>query len=105
LTKNRAAVVDFFEDMLRARKFLFNPANHKEAVEIVSGFTKAPPERLDSWLFTKRDYYRDPDARVNVGVLQKNVDQLHQAGSIKQRLDVGKYVDHSYLDEAAKRLK
>jgi sulfonate transport system substrate-binding protein len=104
LTKNRAAVTDFFEDMLRMRKFYFNPANHKEAVKVVSDFTKAPPERLDSWLFSKRDYYRDPNARVDIGALQKNIDQLHKVGSIKQPLNVKKYVDQSYLEEAIKRV-
>ena len=42
LQKNRAAVVDFLEDALRARHFYFDPANHKEAVAIVAQFTKQP---------------------------------------------------------------
>ena len=36
LQQHRAAMVDFMEDVLRARRFYFDPKNHKEAVEIVS---------------------------------------------------------------------
>lgn len=105
IEKNRAAIVDFFEDMLRARKFYFDKANHKESVKLVSDFTKIPPENLDAWLFTERDFYRDPNAYPSVATLQKNVDQLHKAGAIKQPLEVGKYVDLSLIEEAIKRGK
>ena len=40
LEKNRAAMIDFMEDMLRDRRYLFDPANHAEAVRIVSEFTQ-----------------------------------------------------------------
>jgi sulfonate transport system substrate-binding protein len=103
LEKNRAAMIDFMEDMLRDRKFLFDPANHSEAVKIVSEFTKIPADKLDSWLFTKRDFYRDPNARPDLVALQANVDQLYKEGSIKQALDVRKYTDLSILEEALQR--
>jgi NitT/TauT family transport system substrate-binding protein len=105
LEKNRAAMTDFMEDMLRDRQFLFDPANHNEAVKIVSDFTKIPASSLDSWLFTKRDFYRDPHARPDLVALQSNIDQLHKEGSIKQALDVRKYTDLSILEEAIKRAK
>jgi sulfonate transport system substrate-binding protein len=105
LEKNRAAMVDFMEDMLRDRRFLFDPANHKEAVQIVSEFTKIPPEKLDGWLFTKKDFYRDPNARPDLVALQGNIDQLHKDGALKQPLDVKKYVDLSILEDAIKRLQ
>ena len=105
LEKNRAAMIDFMEDMLRDRRFLFDPANHAEAVRIVSEFTKIPADKLDSWLFTKRDFYRDPDARPDLATLQGNVDQLHKEGALKQAIDVKKFSDLSILEEALKRLK
>ncbi len=104
LEKNRAAMTDFMEDMLRDRRFLFDPANHAEAVRIVSEFTKIPAAQLDSWLFTTRDFYRDPMARPDVAALQKNIDQLYQDGSIKRPLDVKSYIDLSLLEAAIKRI-
>jgi len=104
LEKNRSAMTDFMEDMLRDRRFLFDPANHAEAVKIVSDFTKIPTAALDSWLFTTRDFYRDPNARPDIAALQLNIDQLYQEGSIKRPLDVKSYVDLSLLEEAIKRL-
>lgn len=103
LEKNRAAMIDFMEDMLRDRRYLFDPANHSEAVKIVSEFTKIPADKLDGWLFTNRDFYRDPNARPDLVALQANVDQLHKEGAIKQALDVRKYADLSILEEALKR--
>lgn len=103
LEKNRAAVVDLLEDMLRARRYLFDPANHDEAASIVSEFSKVPREKLKSWMFTKKDYYRDPDARPDAAALQANIDQLHQEGALKQTVEVKKYLDLSLLEEAIKR--
>jgi NitT/TauT family transport system substrate-binding protein len=103
LQKNRAAMVDFMEDMLRARAHLFDPANHAEAVDIVSKFTKIPADKLDSWLFTNRDFYRDPNARPDLAGLQKTVDEMYQQGAFKQHLDVNKYADLSILEDAIKR--
>lgn len=103
LQKNRAAMVDFMEDMLRARTYLFDPKNHAEAVKIVSDFTKIPADKLDSWLFTKRDFYRDPNARPNLPVLQGSVDELYRQGALKQHLNVNKYTDLSLLEDAIKR--
>lgn len=61
LDAHRAAVVDLLEDMLRARRFYIDPKNHEEALDIVVRFTKLPRERFASWVFTRHDYYRDPD--------------------------------------------
>jgi hypothetical protein len=36
LQKNRAAMVDFMSDVLRARRFYLDPTNHDEVVGIVS---------------------------------------------------------------------
>src|SRR6185437_14255197 len=104
LEKNRAAVTDFLEDALRARHFYFDPANHKEAVAIVAQFTKQPPDQLDPWLFTKHDYYRDPNGLPDVGALQSSVDLLNQLGFLKAHLDAKSYVDLSLVREAAARL-
>ena len=102
--KNRAAMVDFMEDMLVIERWYMDPKNHKEVTEIAGKMMKAPPERFD-WLFTKKDYYRNPDMLPDLKALQANIDLTHQLGFIKAPMDVSKYTDLSIVQEAAKRLK
>jgi sulfonate transport system substrate-binding protein len=104
IDKNRAAVLDLLEDTVRAYRWYHDPANHKEAVDILAKFTKLPPERLD-WAFTKRDDYRDPNGIVDMAALQRNVDDVYKLGFIKSALDVSKYADLSLVKEAAARIK
>ena len=104
LKKNRPAVVDFFEDFIRSTRWFIEPANHGAAVGIVSRFTKVPPERL-GWVFTKRDFYRDPNLRPDLESIQRGVDMLKEFGFIKQSVDIRAYSDLSLVEEAARRLK
>jgi NitT/TauT family transport system substrate-binding protein len=104
IDKNRAAVLDLLEDTVRAYRWYADPANHKEAVDILAKFTKLPPERLD-WAFTKRDDYRDTSGIVDLATLQHNVNDAHALGFIKTELDVAKYADLSLVKEAAARIK
>ncbi len=104
LAKNRAAAVDFLEDYMRALHWYYDPANHDAVVKTIADFMKAPPERFSSWVFSERDYYRDPHAAVDVAALQKNVDAQHQLGFLKAPIDVAKYVDPSLAKEAAQRV-
>jgi NitT/TauT family transport system substrate-binding protein len=104
LDKNRAAMVDFMEDMIRIERWYLDPKNHDEVAKIASGFLKVPPERF-GWLFTQQDYYRDPDAKPDLGALQRNVDICAELGIFRSKFDVKKYADLSIVEEAAKRVK
>ena len=104
IDKNRAAMIDFMEDMMRIERWFMDPKNHDEVMKIASKITKAPPERF-AWLFTKQDYYRNPDMLPNLDALQSNIDTTHGLGFIKAKMDVRKYTDLSLAQEAAKRLK
>lgn len=104
IAKNRAAMVDFMEDMLRITKWYEDPKNHDEVAQIASKITKAPPERF-GWLFTKQDEYRDPNMIPNLVALQRNVDVTRELGFVKKKIDINKYADLSLVREAAKRLK
>ncbi len=104
LDKNRAAMVDFMEDMLRIVHWYLDPKNHKEATEIAARLTKQPADRFN-WLFTKDDCYRDPNMLPDLDALQRNVDMTHDLGFVKSSLDVKKYSDLTIVEEAAKRLK
>jgi NitT/TauT family transport system substrate-binding protein len=105
LEKNRAAAVDFMEDALRAVRFYLDPRNHEEAVQIAARVTKAPPERFRDWLFTRRDYYRDPDLLPDLAALQANVDLARELGFVKARLDVAGHAELGIVREAAARLR
>ena len=104
IDKNRAAMVDFMEDLLRVAHWYLDPKNHAEVAQIASKITKAPPERF-GWLFTKADTYRDPNLVPNLEALQRNVDTTRDLGFVKKKIDITKYADLSLVKEAAKRLK
>ena len=104
IEKNRAALVDYMEDMLVIERWYLDPKNHDEVAKIASSLLKIPPERF-GWLFTKKDYYRDPNMMPDLVALQRNVDVVLDLGLIKSRLDVKAHSDLSLVEEAAKRLK
>ncbi|HEY1363846.1 MAG TPA: ABC transporter substrate-binding protein [Xanthobacteraceae bacterium] len=105
LQRNRDALVDFMEDVLRVTRWYTDPANHDEAVQIIAQFTKRPPELFAGWLFTRRDYYRDPDGLPNLDVLQQNINALRALGLAKADLDVRDHVDLTVAQEAARRIR
>jgi sulfonate transport system substrate-binding protein len=104
IEKNRAAIVDFLEDDIRATRWYMDPANHAEAAKIVSDYIHVPPERL-GWIFTHDDFYRDPGLRPDIPGIQKNVDMLVDFNLISTKIDVAKHADLSMVEEAAKRVK
>jgi sulfonate transport system substrate-binding protein len=104
IDKNRAALVDYMEDMIRIVRWYLDPKNHDEATKIAANLLKVPPERAN-WIFTKQDYYRDPDMMPDLAALQRNVDTTLELGFIRSRLDVKQHSDLSLIEEAAKRLK
>lgn len=105
LDKNRAAMVDFLEDALRALRWYLEPANHAAAVGIIAGFTHLPAARFDAWFLTHKDQYRDPDGLPNLDALQHNLDTQHELGFLKATVAVGDYVDLSLVKEAGERLR
>lgn len=105
IEKNRAAVVDYFEDYLRALHWYLDPTNRQEAIKILAAFTKQPESLFDSWVFTHKDQYRDPDALPNIDVMQENMDLLWRDGFIKAKVDLRPHVDLSLIREAAARLR
>lgn len=104
LQKHRAEMVDFMEDYLHTLRYLTDPAHHQEAVEIVAEATKQKPASFEDWIFTDKDYYRDPNALPNLEALQVNVDMQHKLGFLRSPLEVKKYADLSIVTEAARRL-
>jgi sulfonate transport system substrate-binding protein len=103
IAQHRAVLVDFFEDWQRAMRWYYDPKNRAEAIRILSNFTKQPPATYQDWLFTKEDYYRNPDVIPNVKALQSNLDVQKELGLLNISIDVNKYADLSLVEDAAKR--
>jgi sulfonate transport system substrate-binding protein len=103
IENNRAALVDFLEDVVHAIRWYSDPANHDEAVGIVARLNKQPPARM-GWAFTSSDQYRDPNDMPNLAALQSNLQKQKQVGLLSIDIDVKKYADVSMVEEAAKRV-
>jgi sulfonate transport system substrate-binding protein len=103
IAQHRAVLVDFFEDWQRAMRWYYDPKNRAEAIRILSNFTKQPPAAYEDWLFTKEDYYRNPDVIPNVKALQNNLNVQKELGLLNISIDVNKYADLSLVEDAAKR--
>ena len=109
LEKNRAVVVDYLEDSLRALHWYTDPANHDEVVKIIAGYMKIPPKVFQGWLFRRGgqdgDFFHDPNGMPDAGALQSNIDTQRGLGLLKGELDVKKFIDLSYVEEAAKKAR
>jgi NitT/TauT family transport system substrate-binding protein len=104
IAKNRAALVDFLEDNIRARKWLYDPANRDAAIKLVAKVTKQPEENFREWVFTTKDSYRAPDAAFDPKLLQKNIDDLKTLGVTDKTFDVSQKMDMSLIADAKKRV-
>jgi sulfonate transport system substrate-binding protein len=101
---NRAALTDYMEDYLRSLRWYLDPANHKEAVAIVSNFTKLPPEHFEPWLLTKGDQYRDPDGKPDLQAMQHDIDVQKDMGFLAAPFAVAQYADLGIIEAADRRL-
>jgi len=104
IAAHRAALVDFFEDTQRAMRWFLDPKNRGAVLDIVARFTKRPASAYADWLFTKEDDYHDVDARVDLDVMQRDIDTMRRTGMVNIAIDVKKYADLSLVEDAVKRL-
>jgi NitT/TauT family transport system substrate-binding protein len=103
LAANRAAMIDFMTDFMRAQRWFLDPANRPAALQIVTAFTKASPALYD-YIWTQRDYFRDPRGMPNLEALQHSIEVQVELGILRAPLDVKAYSDLSLVQEAAARL-
>jgi sulfonate transport system substrate-binding protein len=104
IKKNRAALVDMFEDAIRVTRWLTDPKNHEAVVEIAAKIAKQPPANV-GYVFSKTDLYRDPNMLPNIPNLQRAIDAQAEVGLLKKKLDVAPFADLSLVKEAAARIK
>jgi hypothetical protein len=106
IAKHRPAMVDFAEDHIRFRRWIFDRRNRPAALALVSSVTKQPPQVYEDYAFTKRDHWRDRDAKVDYALLQKNMEDAVALGLLKERVQLApKYTDESLINDALKRIK
>src|SRR5260221_6818809 len=55
IDKNRAALVDFLEDVQRATRWYLDPGNHDAAVDIIASVTKQTTDQVSHCVFTQDD--------------------------------------------------
>jgi NitT/TauT family transport system substrate-binding protein len=104
IAKNRAALVDFLEDNIRLRRWMYDPATRMDAVRLLAKLAKQPVEEFQEWAYTNKDSYKDPRALISLDRYQKNVDDMHKAGLMPTAIDIKKYIDTSLAQEAAARV-
>jgi NitT/TauT family transport system substrate-binding protein len=104
LQKNKAVMNDLMEDSARALHFYLDPKNREQFLEVAARVSKLPASAF-GYSYTKNDLYRDPDFRPNLDNLQRAVDLMPDLGLLKAKMDMKKYADLSFVEEAAKRLK
>ena len=105
VAKNRAALVDFFEDNIRMRRWMTDEKTRPQAIKQVSDTAKLPESEYIDWVYTRDDYYYEPKALVNAERLQNNIKTLKESGVIPVEIDAKPHLDMSLVEEAAKRVK
>jgi ABC-type nitrate/sulfonate/bicarbonate transport system substrate-binding protein len=104
IAANRPALVDFFEDHIRAVRWLLDPKNRDAALAITADVTKLPKEKL-AFAFTKEDFYHSLDARPELGSVQKEINEAVELKVLPKTVEIApKYVDLSLIEEAKKRI-
>lgn len=104
IAAHRAAVVDFFEDHIRALRWFLDPANRADALAIAAEVTKLPPDNL-AYCFTQGDWYRSPDARPEVKAIQIEIDESAKLGILPSAIQLEPtYVDLSLIADAKHRI-
>jgi sulfonate transport system substrate-binding protein len=105
LSKNKAAMTDFMDDSARSLHYLMDPKNRDKLLEISARVGKRPASAYSSWMYTKNDLYRDPDLIPDLDALQASIDVQQSLGFLKNKIDIKKYADLSFVEEAKKRAK
>ena len=105
LAEHRAALDDFFEDMVRGIHWMLTPANREAAINFAAGIAKQSPSLFEPYYLTKKDSYRDPDGLPDLGALQRNIETQVRFGFLKHSFDVRQYADLSFIEREAHRVE
>ncbi|MCS0494748.1 ABC transporter substrate-binding protein [Ancylobacter mangrovi] len=105
LDAHRAQLMDFFEDHVRAIRWIMDPKNRDKALPIIAKASVRPVEQM-SYLFTDIDYYRDPWGLPDIAGLQRAINVSAELGVVPKTIEVSPdHVDLSFVEEAKKRIE
>jgi NitT/TauT family transport system substrate-binding protein len=102
IKEHRDAVKAWVEDYAGMLKWLYTPANRAKAVEVTAAFTKSPAAVLDTYFLTPSDYYRNPTGCIGRENVQPAIDAMTKEGFLPAAVDMGKYIDTSFLPTSCK---
>jgi len=97
LKRSPDAVRAYLADYVEALHWLYAPENRKKAVEITAEFVKSPPEVVDAYFLTSKDYYRDRNSCVSANLVQTLANAMTEGGLLPRSIDMSQYIDTSYL--------
>jgi ABC-type nitrate/sulfonate/bicarbonate transport system substrate-binding protein len=102
--KNRPIAVRFMRAMVQSLRWLHE--NRDAAVDFLSKEMQLKPAHArKGWEFYTQNRFWPPDGEVTLEGLKYNIRIYAEQTGVKGPLpDPGKYVDHSYLNEAVKEL-
>jgi NitT/TauT family transport system substrate-binding protein len=103
LAEHKAALDDFFDDLVRGIHWMLNPANREAAIAFAAKAAGQPPSLFQSYYLTPADEYHDPNGIPDLDALQRNIDAEVKYGFLPHTLEVKKYADLSWIERAAKR--
>lgn len=104
IAAHRPALIGFFTDYIRAMQWFLNPANRKEALDILVAVTHKPLKDVE-FAFTPHDFYRSPDLMPDIPAVQREIDEDVALGVLPKRIVVSpKYVDLSLIKAAQQQL-
>jgi ABC-type nitrate/sulfonate/bicarbonate transport system substrate-binding protein len=104
--QNEGTLVRVLRAYADAARWLHDPGNKAQAIEILSEATKSKPEhaRQTYELYVEQVKAMTTDGSVNVPGMQAVIDLLHESGALSPPLPTpAKLVDESYLQKALAR--
>ena len=104
IAAHRAALVDFFEDHIRAVRWFLDSKNREDALAIAMQLTKQQRADLE-YAFTDADFYRSPDMVPDIAAAQHEIDESFKLGLLPKAVTLSpQYVDLTMVTEAKRRI-
>ena len=97
IKEHRDLVKAWVADYVGMLHWLYTPENRAKAVEVTAAFTKSPAAVLDTYFLTPSDYYRDRNGCISAQNVQPAIDAMAKEGFLPSPVDMGKYIDTSFL--------
>jgi sulfonate transport system substrate-binding protein len=92
------AIQAFMDDWVRASRFMLDPKNRAAVLDATAQETKVDKSLLLQYLFTKDDYWRPVDGKIDTAGIQRNWNFLRQIGLVKPTFRVTGYVVTRYTE-------